>query len=81
MPHHPGWENFVNAAFAVTGQRPSVDFALVALQRHLSLPIGSAFGIFALGRSVGWLGHGLERRGSPVIIRPREPYAGNYPAL
>lgn len=79
MPLHPEWEDFVRAAFAVTGQRPSVDFALVALRRHLNLPIGSAFGIFALGRSVGWLAHGLEQRRSPEIIRPRASYAGNRP--
>ncbi|MCD0417074.1 citrate synthase family protein [Rubrivivax sp. JA1024] len=79
MPHHPEWQDFVKAAFTLTGQHPSVDFALVALRRHLNLPIGAAFGIFALGRSVGWLAHGLEQRNSPDIIRPRASYAGNRP--
>ena len=47
---------------ALTGLAPSVDFALVALRRHLQLPAGSAFGLFALGRCAGWLAQALEQR-------------------
>src|SRR5256885_5981656 len=56
---------------ALTGLAPSVDFALVALRRHLQLPTGSAFGLFALGRCAGWLAQALEQRATRQIIRPR----------
>ncbi|MDE2515997.1 MAG: citrate synthase family protein [Rhodospirillales bacterium] len=64
---------------ALTGQRPSLDFALVALARHLDLPAGAAFGIFALGRAVGWIAHALEQRAAARLIRPRAVYVGPRP--
>src|SRR5258708_4499838 len=54
---------------ALTGLAPSVDFALVALRRHLQLPTGSAFGLFALGRCAGWLAQALEQRATRQIDR------------
>lgn len=65
---------------ALTGLAPSVDFALVALRRHLQLPAGSAFGLFALGRCAGWLAQALEQRATRQIIRPRAAYTGARPA-
>ena len=65
---------------ALTGLAPSVDFALVALRRHLQLPTGSAFGLFALGRCAGWLAQALEQRATRQIIRPRAAYTGPRPA-
>lgn len=64
---------------ALTGLAPSVDFALVALRRHLQLPAGSAFGLFALGRCAGWLAQALEQRATRQIIRPRAAYTGPRP--
>ncbi|MBO0986962.1 citrate synthase family protein [Delftia sp. SD018] len=65
---------------ALTGLAPSVDFALVALRRHLQLPADSAFGLFALGRCAGWLAQALEQRATRQIIRPRAAYTGPRPA-
>ena len=65
---------------ALTGLAPSVDFALVALRRHMQLPAGSAFGLFALGRCAGWLAQALEQRATRQIIRPRAAYTGPRPA-
>ncbi|MTJ80790.1 MAG: helix-turn-helix domain-containing protein [Telmatospirillum sp.] len=79
LPAHPGWQTFIDEAYGLLGQRPSVDFALVALRRHLGLPVGSAFGLFALGRSVGWIAHALEQREQPGLIRPRATYVGPGP--
>lgn len=79
LPHRPGWQEIVDEAFLLVGQRPSLDFALVALRRHLGLPVGSAFGLFALGRSVGWIAHGLEQRANESLIRPRAAYTGVRP--
>jgi citrate synthase len=73
------WRLFAQAVEQLTGQRPSLDFALVALRRDLKLPIGAAFGIFALGRSIGWIAHALEQRSDGTLIRPRAAYVGPPP--
>ena len=62
-----------------TGLRPSLDYALVALRRHLGLPEGHAYRLFALGRTVGWIAHVLEQRRDNVLIRPRAAYVGERP--
>jgi citrate synthase len=68
------------AAEQLTGRRPSIDVALVAIRRHLRLPPGSAFQLFALGRSVGWIAHALEQRALGQLIRPRAIYVGPPPS-
>ncbi len=68
------------AVVRLTGQRPNIDFALVALRRHCALPRGAAFGLFALGRSVGWIAHALEQRSTGQLIRPRAVYVGPAPS-
>jgi citrate synthase len=79
LPLHPDWQQLVNEAADLTGQLPSVDFALVALRRHLNLPKGAAFGIFALGRTLGWIAHAMEQRETHQLIRPRAAYVGPRP--
>ncbi|KWH33441.1 excisionase [Burkholderia cepacia] len=79
LPRHPQWNRMLDAGSALTGQKPSVDLALVALRRHLRLPVGAAFGLFALGRSIGWIAHGLEQRAQSDLIRPRAVYTGTWP--
>jgi citrate synthase len=66
------------AAAAQLGEAPNIDFAQTALRRHLGLPPGSAFVIFCLGRSVGWIAHALEQR-PRGLIRPRAVYVGELP--
>ena len=73
------WQPLVRAVEQLTGLRPSLDFALVALRRHLQLPIGSALGVFSLGRSIGWIAHALEQRAQGTLIRPRAAYVGSPP--
>lgn len=79
LPHHPAWQTLVDEALVQVGLRPSLDFALVAVRRHLGLPLGAAFGLFALGRTIGWLAHALEQRSSTDLIRPRAAYVGVPP--
>ncbi len=61
--------------------RPSLEFALTALARNAALPNGAAFGLFALGRSVGWIAHALEAAAEGKLIRPRARYTGHPPEI
>lgn len=70
----------VAAAYRLTGRHPSLDFGLVAVRRHLRLPSGTAFKLFALGRSLGWIAHALEQRSAGHVIRPRAIYTGPEPS-
>ncbi len=76
LPRFPRARALVNAVEQLTGQPPNIDFALVALRRFLKLSEGSAFSLFALGRSVGWIAHALEQRETGQLIRPRAVYTG-----
>ncbi|KVR01390.1 citrate/2-methylcitrate synthase [Burkholderia ubonensis] len=62
---------------AATGQRPTIDFALAALERTLALPDGAAFTLFAAGRTAGWIAHALEQYADGKLIRPRARYVGS----
>lgn len=79
LPTHPDWVAIINHTAAQTGHLPALDMALVGLRRHLKLPPGAAFGIFALGRSLGWIAHALEQRATGSLIRPRAAYTGVQP--
>jgi citrate synthase len=63
----------------LTGDKPTIDFALVALSRVLKLPRGAALTLFALGRSIGWIGHAIEQYANDEMIRPRAKYVGEAP--
>jgi citrate synthase len=67
------------AASDLMDERPNVDFALVVLARVLGLPTGGALALFALGRTVGWIGHAIEQYETGRIIRPRARYVGEQP--
>lgn len=67
------------AVLEILGERPTLDFGLVVLSRSLSLPAGAATALFALGRTVGWIGHAIEQYGSDALIRPRARYIGEPP--
>jgi citrate synthase len=60
-------------------ERPTVDFALATVARTLGLPPGGAVALFALGRTVGWIGHAIEQYRSGSLIRPRARYVGEQP--
>jgi citrate synthase len=61
------------------GQAPTLDFALAVLTRGLRLPAGAGQMLFALGRTVGWIGHALEAYEADALIRPRARYTGPAP--
>lgn len=68
--------DFARAATALTGERPNVDFALGAASRVLGLPPGGGLTLFAIGRTIGWIGHAIEQYAVDQIIRPRAKYVG-----
>lgn len=68
-----------SATFELVGDYPTVDFGLVTLARALELPPNSAITLFALGRTIGWIGHAIEQYQLDRIIRPRAQYKGRQP--
>jgi citrate synthase len=64
------------AAKDLLGETPTVDFALVAVARALALPPGAPLTLFALGRTIGWIGHAIEQYEQGTMIRPRARYVG-----
>lgn len=64
----------MEAAQAEYGTVPSIELGLVTLTRALDMPNRSAGGLFALGRSAGWVAHVLEQRLAGFLIRPRAKF-------
>ena len=69
--------DFARAAADMTGEAPNIDFALAAAGRVLNLPAHAPLTLFAVGRSVGWIGHAIEQYATGQLIRPRAKYVGN----
>jgi citrate synthase len=62
--------------FETLGLRPTIDFALETTARSLGLPAHAALALFALGRTIGWIGHAGEQYAGGQLIRPRARYVG-----
>src|SRR5215471_6343206 len=71
----------IRTAATVTSGVPTIDFALAVLEQTLQLPAGAGLTLFAIGRTVGWIGHVLEQYQSQRLIRPRARYTGVPPRL
>lgn len=69
----------IEAVAEFIGEAPNIDFALVTLAQMLWLPSGAPLALFALGRTVGWIGHVLEQYETDRLIRPRARYTGLLP--
>src|SRR5262245_35506657 len=61
-------------------EAPNLDFALAAVARVLALPPGAPLMLFAIGRSIGWIGHAIEQYATGQLIRPRAKYVGPPPS-
>lgn len=66
----------IEAAEKLTGQQPTIDTALVTLAQTMKLPPAAPITLFALGRTVGWIGHAIEQYQTDRMIRPRARYIG-----
>jgi citrate synthase len=75
----PAVRNFLLALREIEdryGMRPTIECGLVALCRALGCPAQTASGLYALGRTAGWVAHVLEQRLAGFIIRPRARFIG-----
>jgi citrate synthase len=66
---------------SLTAEHPNLDFALGAVSRVLGLPAASGLTLFAIGRTIGWIGHAIEQYAVDQIIRPRARYVGAAPTI
>ena len=74
------WADAIDeAGREIVQDSPTVDAALVLTARGLDLPRDAALCLFALGRTVGWVGHALEQYAAGQLIRPRADYVGPSP--
>ncbi len=71
--------NLAKAGEELTGDKPTIDFALVVVARTLKLDRGAALTLFTLGRTIGWIGHAIEQYAKDEMIRPRARYVGDAP--
>src|SRR4051812_19495337 len=62
-------------------EHPTIDLGLVALARALELPERTPLALFALGRTIGWIGHAIEQYALGKLIRPRAAYVGEMPGV
>ncbi len=73
-------ERVARSAAELLDEHPVVDFGLVAMARALGLPSRGAHAVFAIGRSVGFIGHALEQYAVGRVVRPRARYVGPPPS-
>jgi citrate synthase len=71
---------FEAAAAGLIREKPNLDFALAAVGRVLGIPAGSPLMLFAIGRTIGWIGHAIEQYATDHLIRPRAKYVGVAPS-
>lgn len=84
FPDSPGVRavrEMVDATGAAYGERPTVELGLIAIARGLGLPAGAPLLLFALGRTIGLIGHAIEQYEAGTLIRPRAKYVGEMPEL
>ncbi len=66
------------AGLSLLGDHPTIDVGLVILTEAIGMT-GEALSLFALGRTIGWIGHAIEQYPLDRLIRPRARYTGLQP--
>jgi citrate synthase len=67
------------SAASTVREHANLDFALASAARVLRLPAGAPLTLFAIGRTIGWIGHAIEQYATGQLIRPRAKYVGPVP--
>ncbi len=67
------------AAYDLIGEYPNIDYGLVTLAMALNLPSSGALTLFAIGRTIGWIGQAIEAYREDRLIGPRARYVGVTP--
>lgn len=73
---HPTLVDLAVAIEELTGEKPNVDFALLALTDAFNLPETAPLTLFIIARAVGWTAHLIEQLSMRSLIRPRARYNG-----
>jgi citrate synthase len=55
---------------------PNIDFALAVLAAVAGMVTGAGEAVFAIARTVGWIGHAMEEYARRTPLRPRAHYIG-----
>jgi citrate synthase len=79
-PEYRFVSEFADTASAATREHVNLDFGLAAVARVLKLPPDAPLILFAIGRTIGWIGHAIEQYATGQLIRPRAKYVGVVPA-
>ena len=72
-------EAVMNAVNKLTRQQANYFFAVVTACRAAELPDDAPLALFAIGRTVGWIAHVIERYDVPKLARARARYVGVLP--
>ena len=73
---HARSKKLAAAADELLGEKPTLEFAIVALARAMQFPADAPITLAALGRSIGWIGHAIEEYEWQQITPPALRYAG-----
>jgi citrate synthase len=73
---HSRSKKLIDAAGSLLGEKPTFEFAVVALARARHVPADAPIALSALGRTIGWIGHAIEEYESQQIAPPPFRYAG-----
>ncbi|WP_337269739.1 citrate synthase/methylcitrate synthase [Oryzifoliimicrobium ureilyticus] len=80
-------ESVERAALAILRERKpnrsldvNVEFYTAVLLESLGFPRDAFTGVFAIGRTVGWIAHAREQAIDGRLIRPKSAYVGEMPA-
>lgn len=71
-----GVTRVAEAGRELDGRFATIDLALAMVAAICGQGVGSAWTLFALGRTVGWIAHALEESDRGKLIRPRARYVG-----
>lgn len=73
---HARSKKLVQAAENLLGEKPTLEFAVVALARAMHFPADAPIALAALGRTIGWIGHAIEEYEWQQITPPSFRYTG-----